>query len=1490
MKQQLLFITLLVSLQIFAQLDTIHWFPPLHSKSNAHVGDHYMYLSTPEPTAFAVTITDGSGAVIGTPTISQGNPYKFLIGDGPGTKAIISASDLNTVLTDRGLILTADKKFYANFRVRSNVQAGSLTCKGTAAKGTIFRAGVVPMQASNNNIRNFVFSFIATEDNTTVNISDYDSNVEFYDVNGNITSDNLTINLNAGNTYVLSGYVDGLGVAANAQGFTGALVKSNKPLVVNSGNMCGSIASPINQQDIMIDQTVSMDQLGNKYILIRGAGTDAMERPLVIATEDNTQIFVNGSTTAIATINAGDWFLVPSSYYAGTSHKNMYIEASKNIYMYQPLGGTADARTPGLNFIPPVSCFLPKQVDLIPDVSKIGDVEYNGAIIVFTEAGSVFKINGVVQTGAETVTGNPAWVTYSISGLSGNCVMTSTGSMAVGIFGYNGIAGFAGYYSGFGKLPVIKILGDNFCHGESVDLTTINTFDEYNWSSGDITQEINVDVGNQYFVTVTDNNGCEAIDSIDIMEYPLPIPVVTGSNFCSGQTVSLTTTESHNSYIWNTTDTTQSITINTGGIYSVAVTDTNDCQADTSITIIEYPLPIPIITGDNFCSGQSTSLITTEAYDSYIWNTTDTTQSITINTGGTYNLTVTDAHNCVSDTSITIIEYPLPIPVITGLNFCSGESSVLTTTETYDSYIWNTTDITQSITIDTGGTYTITVTDAHNCQADTNITIIEYPLPTPIITGDNFCSGESSVLTTTETYNSYIWNTTNTTPSITISTGGSYNLTVTDANNCKNDTSITIIEYPLPTPIITGDNFCSEQSSILNETEVYDSYIWNTTETTQTITINIGGTYSITVTDTNNCKANASIDIIEYPLPIPVITGVNFCSGESSVLTTTETYNLYIWNTTDITQSITINTGGTYVITVTDANNCQADTSITIIEYPLPIPVITGNNFCFGQSSILSTTETYASYIWNTTNITPSITVETGGTYNITVTDAHNCQADTNITIIEYPLPTPSITGIDLFCVGDSVALSVNSVYSNYEWNTNDSTQSIIINNAGTYTVTVTDVNNCEETTNFIANQDSVTLETSGEITICKGFSTTILADASAGTPPYSYYWCNNVNETTQNVTPSETTTYCVYSTDNVGCVSDTQHVVVTVSNGVELDVFTNKDTICPGDPLLITDLVSYGMPPYTIYDENNDVVSLNYVAYPEEDGTFPYTVVDACGSTDTSDLTINFYPIPDLQLQADILQGCPPLTVHFNEESLSGSAQSYLWNFDDLNDNNLSISSNPYHIFNSSGYYDITVSIITADGCKLTKTVDNMINVYPSPKAKFEVLPSVVTILKPSFDFDNYSEGASYYVWDFDDGDMSNIFEPRHTYKYVGDYNVELVAVSDLGCKDTAMYIIRVKEIFTLYVPTAFSPDYDRINDGFRAVGTGIDLDNYNLLIYDRWGELIWKSYDLFEYWDGHAKGGEKRVQNGSYVWKVVCKDFEGNEHEKAGVVTVIR
>ncbi|MEZ4854582.1 T9SS type B sorting domain-containing protein [Flavobacterium sp.] len=462
----------------YAQLSNKHWIPPLHANETGDsslVKDHYIYLSTPSTTPFQVTVTTGNGAPInGSPfTISNGSPVRISIGTAQNSPMMVPRTDVGVVRSNNGLILEGQYDFYVNFRVRADNHAEFLSSKGRTGAGTVFRLGSLP-QTSSGGIRNFVASFMATENNTTVNLTDYNTAITFIQGNTTITSPNQTFTLNQGQSIVISGYTN---TTANYAGFVGALVTSNKPIVVNSGNMTGGMLTATDGQDFNLDQIVPLSQVGTEYIVMKGNGSINSERPLVVAHEDNTAIFVNGNTTPIATINAGEYYLIPTSNFQGAgTNLNMYIETSKPAFMYQIIAGTSSDATTGMFFIPPVSCFWQKSVDLIPAVDKIGNFNYpSGGILIATEAldtdgvPTIVRINGVPTTTSPVpVAGNPNWVTYRIPNLSGDVAVTSTAALAVGVFGAANVAGFGGYFSGFGSIPNDTTI--DVCDGSIIDL------------------------------------------------------------------------------------------------------------------------------------------------------------------------------------------------------------------------------------------------------------------------------------------------------------------------------------------------------------------------------------------------------------------------------------------------------------------------------------------------------------------------------------------------------------------------------------------------------------------------------------------------------------------------------------------------------------------------------------------------------------------------------------------------------------------------------------------------------------------------------------------------------------------------------------------------------------------------------------------------------------------------------------------------------------
>lgn len=459
MKNYLLFLTFFTFFISQAQLSNKHWLPPIHARQQSIVEDHHIYISTAETTPFLVNVTYGNGqAVNGSPFLIDVNtPRTIQIGSAQPSRMFLALNNLNTVESDKGLILEGPKDFYVSFRMRSQNHAETVISKGRPGIGTAFRLGSLP-NGEDYAPRNFVTSVMATENNTTINLSDYNTGVVFTTNSAPITADSQSFILNAGQTIVFSGYTD---TPANLNGFIGALLTSDKPVAVITGNALAGMAGYNEGQDFTLDQIVGADKIGNEYIFIRGNGNDGNELPLLIAHEDNTQIFINGNLTPTITLNAGDYYLVPSSNYQGTNNKNMYVTSSKPIYAYQILAGNSTYATSGLNFIPPLSCFFQNSVNL-PEINKIGNVPYNAELMVLTYATATVTINGNPATALpEPVLGNTEWVTYRISGFSGNVQITSTGPLAVGVFGYSeesingtpGTVGYAGYYSGFGSEP-----------------------------------------------------------------------------------------------------------------------------------------------------------------------------------------------------------------------------------------------------------------------------------------------------------------------------------------------------------------------------------------------------------------------------------------------------------------------------------------------------------------------------------------------------------------------------------------------------------------------------------------------------------------------------------------------------------------------------------------------------------------------------------------------------------------------------------------------------------------------------------------------------------------------------------------------------------------------------------------------------------------------------------------------------------------------------
>ncbi len=570
-----------------AQLDTAHWVPPLHSRDNGQINDHHLYLSTPETSPVTVNLYDGSGATFGDSpyTIQNGSPLSIEIGTGQtsGSKLMVGQGELNETLTNRGLKVEASAPIFCNARYRSSWQAEALTSKGTKAQGQTFRLGGMPITYQGG-IRSYVFGIMATEDDVQVQISSYNNNVVFAGT-PTVNDDVLAFTLNEGECRVYSAYANS---EANLAGVLGALVQSSGNVVINVGNWCGSIGTTASNQDIGADQIVPVQYLGTDHILVEGIGDPSQERGFVLAHEANTEVYLNGSGIPAATLQPGDWFMAPNSDYTGTPHGNCYLRTSQPAYVYQFLAGSSSQSTPGMNFIPPISCGMPNEVDEIPSIQNIGNTSYTGGVFAITEAGANLTIDGAPQAGAVLVDGFPGWETYRILNLTGDITLESTGPIAVGLFGSSSDAGWSGYYSGFslninadfdapssicwGDNAIIQFAGDTLGGGL------------LNWDFGGLES---TDLGDDLFEITTETPGDYTVylDVQGDLCSDTSTQVVTFYPPYSGSSVANECGE----YTWN------GVTYTETGVYGDVLTSVTGCDSLVDLTLDIMPIPNPMM-------------------------------------------------------------------------------------------------------------------------------------------------------------------------------------------------------------------------------------------------------------------------------------------------------------------------------------------------------------------------------------------------------------------------------------------------------------------------------------------------------------------------------------------------------------------------------------------------------------------------------------------------------------------------------------------------------------------------------------------------------------------------------------------------------------------------------------------------------------------------------------------------------------------------------
>ncbi|GDX52994.1 hypothetical protein LBMAG27_20410 [Bacteroidota bacterium] len=908
----------------------------------------------------------------------------------------------------------------------------------------------------------------------------------------------------------------------------------------------------------------------------------------------------------------------------------------------------------------------------------------------------------------------------------------------------------------------------------------------YSWSNGATTQDINSLSAGTYSVTVTDANGCTAISSETLTE-PIPIapvlvsPTVTGGTnlSCNGSTdgsISVTVTGgvSPYTYLWSNGSTTQNLSSIGAGTYAVTVTDANGCTITSSITLTEPATVSPTLTSPTFaggfnisCNGLFDGIITTSISGgtspyTFIWSNGETTQDLGSLTAGTYSVTITDVNGCTSSGSKTLTE---PTPVVLsfflstygGSNVgCYGSSNgsidltVTGGTGPY-TYEWTNEETTQDITGLTAGTYGVVVNDANGCPAIDSVTLTQPDTLVSTLISPTFnggfnvtCLGNDGSIDLTITGGTapfiYLWSTGATTQDLSGLSAGTYDVTITDANGCTSTGTVTLIQSTTLTLGATlssynGNNIsCNGNSDGSIDLTVTGgaspfTYIWSNGATTQDLSSLSAGTYTVTVTDANNCSTTATSTITQpTPLTSPTVSstyngGYNIaCSGSvngSIDLTPaggTSPFS-YNWSNGSTTQDLSNVGAGIYSVTVTDLNGCTVSTSVTLTEPDTigltPIsPTFAGgyNVTCIGNDGSIDLTVTGGAspytYLWSNGATTQDLSAIGAGTFSVTVTDANGCTNVSSITLtqsgnLNATLTPSSYNENGVTCNGatdgyiNSTVTGGASPY-NYIWSNGATTANISGLGAGAYTVTITDANGCNVVkTENLVQPDVLTISTQVITNVsCNGAGDgNIDITVIGGTlPPYIFIWSNG--STNEDLTNLSGGTYSVTVTDVNNCSYTTSY---TINEPIILtaSISSSSSPTCNGANNGAVDLTVAGGTAAYIYNWSNGATTQDLSGLAG--GTFSVTVTDANGCTATTSSTIILVEPLVLTISPTVQNvSCNGNGDGSISLSVSGGTPVYNYNWSNGNTTSALINLSP-------GTFSVTVT--DANGCSATST-----------------------------------------------------------------------------------------------------------------------------------------------------------------------------------------
>ena len=873
------------------------------------------------------------------------------------------------------------------------------------------------------------------------------------------------------------------------------------------------------------------------------------------------------------------------------------------------------------------------------------------------------------------------------------------------------------------------------------------------WSTGEtgVTTINDLEPGS-YTVTVEGGGACETIATFNVVDEPnepvINVNVVNSECGLSDGSASISVSGGvpPYTYLWSTGATGTSIDNVPAGNYSVTVTGANGCTAEAPVVIGDDPILFNVssdIDPNTACdpasyNGSITITITPAGNYTILWSTGETTPTIEDLAPGSYSVTVSAGGNCEEVFSIAVPDDPnlftlssVITPATCGLS--NGMILVSPSGGVFPmDFIWSNGTTGQSLSNVPAGTYSVDVTDANGCTANGTFTIPEEDIPIDItgtVVGNTSClpgggNGSIDIVITTNGTPTVTWSNGSTGNSLTNLAPGTYTVTVTLEGDCEEIQSFTVpeeTELPnlsaVPTPSNCGLADGAADLTVNGGITPY-TYLWSNGATTEDISDQLAGTYTITVTSATGCSNVTSVTIPDNTVTfdiLPIITGNTNCvfpNGLIQLQVTPPGNYTYQWATGETTPYLVDVPSGAYTVTVSAGGTCQVVGTYQVFEFAFPPnSSATATAATCGQAngsvtvSIDGGQEPYT-YEWSNGATTEELTNVPPGTYEVTVTDDNDCTTVAEATVLSNNVPI-NISGdatANTSCDVENGAIDITiSPAGSYdiEWSTGATSEDISGLAPGSYSVTVSSGGDCVSEATFTVDNDTEDPEPTADITaaICNESNGAIDLNVSGATPPYSFVWAGG--ETSEDLNAIPPGDYTVAVTSANGCTAEATFNVPNNSSSFTLDGVASPDDNCETDngsiDLTITPAGSYDI----LW--SNDETTQDISNLPP--GTYTVTVTESGSCSGTASFVVadeTDFPTTSQTISAEICgqeDGAIDLTVD------GGTAPyTFLWSNGETTEDLNGLSAGTY-----------LVTVTGANGCTTEATgivPDNSISI----------------------------------------------------------------------------------------------------------------------------------------------------------------------------------